>query len=329
MAITPPVDPQPQGPPPEATADGSQVVRAHWSERLQRFDRRWIFLVMALAVVIPLFLPIGLPALPDPMTKAAYNAVEALPDGARVFVSLDLDPASTPEIEPFYRAVILQLKRKHAKLVFATTWYQAPPLVDRYMRETVETALAPPGTAGYDGPPDRAYVKNVDYVNLGFREGKGAIITQFGANLRAAFDGRANDGTPLDRIPLMDGIKQLKDFDLIVLVSAGFPGAKEYVQFAGSRYKLRMIAACTAVSTTDLAPYFQTGQLVGLVGGMAGAAGYEHLVGKLGAGTSGADVLNIGNLVVILAIVFGNVVYLAGRRAAGGAGARVRRGGGR
>ena len=61
-----------------------------------------------------------------------------------------------------------------------------------------------------------------------------------------------NDGTPLDRIPLMDGIKQLKDFDLIVLVSAGFPGAKEYVQFAGSRYKLRMIAACTAVSTTDL-----------------------------------------------------------------------------
>jgi hypothetical protein len=311
-------------PAPPAAPTGEPAGREHWSARLQRFDRRWIFLVMALAVVLPLFFPIGLPALPDPMTKSAYNAVEALPDGARVFVSLDLDPASTPEIEPFYRAVILHLKRKHAKLVFATTWYQAPPLVERYMRETIETAIAPPGTAGYDGPPDRAYVKNVDYVNLGFREGKGAIITQFGANLRAAFDGRANDGTPLDRIPLMDGIKQLKDFDLIVLVSAGFPGAKEYVQFAGSRYDLRMIAACTAVSTTDLAPYYQTGQLVGLVGGMAGSAGYEHLVGKLGAGTSGADVLNIGNLVVILAIVFGNVVYLAGRSASGG-----RRGGGR
>lgn len=302
-------------PVPEATPAPAiaPAPRAHWTVRLQHFDRRWIFLVMSLAVVVPLFFPIGLPALPDPMTKAAYNAVEALPEGSRVFVSLDLDPASTPEIEPFYRAVILHLKRKNAKLVFATTWYQAPPLVERYMRETIETALAPPGTAGYDGLPDRAYQKNVDYVNLGFRDGKGAIIQQFGANLRDAFDGRANDGTPLDDIRMLDGIKQLKDFDLIVLVSAGFPGAKEYVQFLGGRYKLRMIAACTAVSTTDLSPYFQTGQLVGLVGGMAGAAGYEHLVGKLGSGTSGADVLNVGNLVVILAIVFGNVVYFMGR----------------
>ncbi len=308
---SPPAAPAPAAPSPAAPA------ARHWTARLQNFDRRWIFLIMSLAVVVPLFFPIGLPALPDSMTKAAYNAVEALPDGARVFVSLDLDPASTPEIEPFYRAVILQLKRKHAKLVFVTTWYQAPPLVERYMRETIETAIAPPGTPGYDGLPDRAYVKNVDYVNLGFRDGKGAIIQQFGANLRDAFDGRANDGTPLDQIRMLDGIKQLKDFDLIVLVSAGFPGAKEYVQFVGSRYKLRMIASCTAVSTTDLSPYFQTGQLVGLVGGMAGAAGYEYLVGKKGSGTAGADVLNVGNMVVILAILFGNVVFFAGRRRAG------------
>ncbi len=308
--------PPPAAPAPAAPSPAAPAAR-HWTARLQNFDRRWIFLIMSLAVVVPLFFPIGLPALPDSMTKAAYNAVEALPDGARVFVSLDLDPASTPEIEPFYRAVILQLKRKHAKLVFVTTWYQAPPLVERYMRETIETAIAPPGTPGYDGLPDRAYVKNVDYVNLGFRDGKGAIIQQFGANLRDAFDGRANDGTPLDQIRMLDGIKQLKDFDLIVLVSAGFPGAKEYVQFVGSRYKLRMIASCTAVSTTDLSPYFQTGQLVGLVGGMAGAAGYEYLVGKKGSGTAGADVLNVGNMVVILAILFGNVVFFAGRRRAG------------
>ena len=304
------------------------MSREHWSDRLQRFDRRWIFLVMGLAVVVPLFFPLGLPAKPDPMTKAAFNAVEALPSCeldeathqprpghrcARVFVSLDLDPASTPEIEPFYRAVSLQLKRKHARLVFATTWYQAPPLVERYLRETVDAAIAPPGTAGYHGAPDLPYRKNVDYVNLGFRDGKGAIIQQFGSDLRGAFDGHADDGTPLDRIPMMQGLGKLKDFDLIVLVSAGFPGAKEYVQFVGTREKLPMIAACTAVSTTDLAPYFQTGQLTGLVGGMAGSAGYETLVGKAGAGTAGADVLNIANLVVIAAIIFGNVVFFAGR----------------
>jgi len=50
---------------------------------------------------------------------------------------------------------------------------------------------------------------------------------------------------------------------------------------------------------------------------MAGAAGYEYLVGKKGSGTAGADVLNVGNMVVILAILFGNVVFFAGRRRAG------------
>jgi len=285
----------------------------HWTDRMQRFDRRWIFLAMSLAVTLPLFFPLNLPARPDPMTRAAYNAVEALPPNARVFVSMDFDPASTPEIEPFYRAVMLHLKRKGARVAIATTWYQAPPLVERLIRETVDVAIAPPGTAGYSGVNDRAYKSNVDYVYLGFRDGKGSVITAMGADLRKTFDGRANDGTPLDQVPFMNGIKQLKDFDLIVLVSAGFPGAKEYVQFVGTRYDLRMIAACTAVSTTDLSPYFQTGQLTGLVGGMAGSAGYEYLVGKKGAGTVGADVLNVGNIVVIFAIIFGNVIFFAGR----------------
>ncbi len=285
----------------------------HWTERLQSFDRRWIFLAMAFAVVVPLFFPLNLPAKPDPMTKAAFNAVEALPEGARVFVSMDFDPASTPEVEPFYRAVMLHLKRKKARLAIATMWYQAPPLVERLIRETVDQPIAPAGTAGYAGLPDRGYKANVDYAYLGFRDGKGITIAAMGSDLRKVFDGRTNDGTPLEQIELMNGIKRLEDFDLIVLVSAGSPGAKEYVQFVGTRYKLRMVVACTAVSTTDLSPYFQTGQLVGLVGGMAGSAGYETLVGKKGSGTAGADVLNVGNVVVILAILFGNLIFFASR----------------
>jgi len=115
---------------------------------------------------------------------------------------------------------------------------------------------------------------------------------------------------------MMNGIKQLKDFKLLVLVSAGFPGAKEYVQFVQNRYKLRMVAACTAVSTTDLTPYYQAGQLLGLIGGLAAAAEYESLVGKHGSASAGADVLNITHGVVILAIVFGNLIYFIGRRRA-------------
>lgn len=286
----------------------------HWSDRLQRLDRRWIFLIMALAIVVPLYLPIGFPIKPRPMTKAAFNAVEELKPGDVVLVSMDLDPASTAELEPYYRAVILQLKRKNIHLVFTTLWYQAPPLVERWLRETVDVALAPPGTPGYDGAPDRPYVRNTDYVYLGFREGKQNVMLGMGADLKHVFDGKTDDGMPLDSIPWMKPIRGLGDFKLMVLISAGSPGAKEYVQFVQNRYALRMVAVTTAVSTTDLAPYYQSGQLLGIIAGLAGAAEYEVLVGKPSIGVEGADVLNAGHLVVIIAILLGNIAYFAGRR---------------
>lgn len=275
-------------------------------ERLQTFDRRWIFLAMAFAIVAPLLVPLGLPAEASPPVKAIYHAVEALPKDSRVLISLDLDPASTPELEPFYRAVVKQLKRKGVKVVFVTSWYAAPPLVERWLKETVERAV---------DETDVAYRRNEDYVWLGFREGKQAMIANMGQDMWATFGGRDAAGTSLDAIPILEGVRRLADFDLLVLISAGFPGAKEYVQQVGSRYRLKMVAACTAVSTTDLAPYYGSGLLLGLAGGMSAAAEYELLVGiKGGSGAQGLDVLNIGHLVIILAIVFGNVIYFAGRR---------------
>jgi hypothetical protein len=282
----------------------------HWTEKLTSFDRRWIFLAMGLAIVLPLLFPIGCKVKPSPMVQATYYTVEELRDGDTVFISLDLDPASTPELEPFLRSVLLQLKRKNVKMVFATTWYSAPPLIERWLKEMVEQPLAPEGTAGYDGVPDRAYKKNVDYVWLGFREGKQAVISTLGSDLRGTFDGRAADGTPLDRIPMMTGKKQLKDFKLMILVGAGFPGIREYMQLVQVRYKLRVVGATTAVQTTDLTPYYQSGQLLGLVGGLAAAAEYETMVGKPGLATQAADVLNISHLVVIVAIAFGNFIFL-------------------
>jgi hypothetical protein len=275
-----------------------------WAERLQRLDRRWMFVVMALAIVVPLYVPIGLPIKPSPMTKAAYSAVDELHAGDRVFVSLDVDPASTAELEPYYRAVILQLKRKHVKLAFATLWYQAPPLVERWLRETLDAPIADEGR----------YVRGEDYVYLGFREGRQNVLLGLGADLPRVFDGTTADGTPLDSIPWLRDVRGLADFKLLVLVSAGSPGAREYVQYVQNRYGLRMVAAATAVSTTDLAPYYQSGQLLGLVAGLSGAAEYELLVGHPSIGVQGADVLNVGHLVVIAAIVLGNLAFFAGRR---------------
>jgi hypothetical protein len=228
-----------------------------------------------------------------------------------VYVSVDLDPASTPELEPFFRAVSIHLKRQKVKIAFGTTWYAAPPLVERWIKQYVEPAERP---EGYAGAPVPAYKKNVDYVWLGFREGKQAVIQKLGSDLRGNYDGRAKDRTPLDDIPLMKGKNRLGDFDLVILSSAGSPGAKEFVQQVQTRYSIPMVASVTSVMTTDLTPYYQAKQLRGLAGGMLASAEYEKLVGFEGLGHRGADVLNVGHVVVIVAILFGNFIYFAGRK---------------
>jgi len=288
--------------------------KKHWTEAIQDFDRRWIFLAMALAIVLPMIKPLNLPVKASPMVKAAFYSVEELKEGDRVLLSLDLDPASTPELEPFFKSVVLQLKRKNIKLVIVTTWYAAPPLVERWIRDSIEQPIIKPGDTSYKGVPDRAYKAGEDFVWLGFREGREATINGLATDLRGTFDNVAADGTSLDDLELMNGIKAVKDFDLVVMVSAGFPGIKEYVQQAQARGNVPMMGACTAVSTTDYTPYYNAGQLLGLVGGMAKAAEYEVLVGKVGTAAKGTDVLNFGHGIVILAIIFGNFIYFSGRR---------------
>ena len=95
-------------------------TQLHWTERIQKFDRRWIFLIMGISIVAPLLYPLNLPIEASEMVKASFYTVENLKEGDTVFLSLDLDPASTPELEPYYRALMLHLKRKKIKIVIAT-----------------------------------------------------------------------------------------------------------------------------------------------------------------------------------------------------------------
>ena len=49
--------------------------------KIGSIDRRWIFIIIALVVVIPLLVPIGLPIRATDTSKSVYDAVEALPKG--------------------------------------------------------------------------------------------------------------------------------------------------------------------------------------------------------------------------------------------------------
>ena len=269
-------------------------------EWFQQMDRRWVFLGMALAIVGPLLLPLDLGFEIDERVEALYDTVEAVPPGSTVLVSADFDPASRPELEPFFRANLEHLFRKDVKVVMLTLWDYAPPLVSPILDEIAER---------------HGKTYGEDYANLGLKAGKELAIKAIGENIHSAFptDSRGN---VVAELPIMQGFKQAKDFPLLVSVSAGFPGTKEYVLQIQGQYNLNMISACTAVSAPDYVPYYKANQLAGLAGGMPGAAQYEQLVYPDGPpegirllASQSINVLNFGHLYIILLIVFGNVAW--------------------
>ncbi|MCC7541269.1 MAG: hypothetical protein IT379_33940 [Deltaproteobacteria bacterium] len=294
-------------------------------EKLATLDRRWLFLVMAIAIIVPLLVPVSLPFEASPPVRATYDAVEALRPGQTVLLSIDYDPAARPEVEPWARAVLRHLLRRRVKIVMMTLWDKAPPIVRSLINEIVlgeynqrRGYFAPDQPGGRLAQDYAPYRYGEDYVFLGYKDGKEIVIAGMGQNLRQMFpvaeaEREGGDKIPVARIPVLSGISSLRDFALILEASAGFPGAKEYVQQVVTRYRLRFAAATTAVSVTDLSPYYPE-QMLGLIGGMRGSAEYEQLVEAPGLGTSGLNVLTFGQIFVILAIVLGNVIFFLQRR---------------
>jgi hypothetical protein len=88
------------------------------------------------------------------------------------------------------------------------------------------------------------------------------------------------------------------------------------VQQVQARFHIPMISGCTAVSAPEYYPYLQSGQLKGLLGGMAGAAEYEKARGEKGSATKGMDAQSLAHFFVALCILLGNLVQWSKRRAA-------------
>ena len=274
-------------------------------DRVEKLDRRWTFLIMFLAISFPLFVRLALPIRVSPEVHGFYDAIEALHPGDVVYFAGDYDPGSKPELEPMLNNALEHLFSKDVRVVAATLWPAGAPLLEAGLREVGDQYRKEYG---------------IDYVNLGFKEGKENVMVQLGKSFRAIYP---NDyyGTPAGELPLLaekkpDGswlADNFADVKLIVNISAGYPGTKEWVQQVRTRFDIPMISGCTAVSAPEYYPYVQSGQLSGLLGGLSGAAEYEQLTGNPGWASVGMDAQSLGHVTIIVLIILGNLVYFINR----------------
>lgn len=264
---------------------------------LETLDRRWLFLAVALLVAGPLLWPIGLPIVVSDPVKRYHEAIEAVPEGSAVLVACDYDPGNRPEMVPMTETTLRHLFDRRCRPVVLCLWNGGPALVD----QTVERVADEYRARGV------RIESGVDYVNLGYKAGYEAVMVLMGQGITNAFP-RDHRERETRSLPIMRGISNYASFPLLVSISGGYPGTKEWVQQVNSRFHLPMVSACTAVSAPEYYPYLQSGQLRGLLGGMAGAAEYEQMRRERGPATRGMDAQSLAHFFIALCIVMGNVV---------------------
>jgi len=263
-----------------------------FARRLESLDRRWIFLVMGLLVLGPLIFPLPLPITVSPRVKGFSDAIDAVPEGSTVLLACDWDPGGKPEMQPMTRTALRHLFSRKCKVVITCLWNGGPGIVDETCR----------GVADQMG---KKY--GVDWIDLGYKAGNEAVMVLMGQSIGNTFTEDIHGQKSAD-FPIMRGVKNYSSFPLLVSISSGYPGTKEYMQQVQGRFHIKVVAGVTAVSAPEFYPYLQSHQLLGLLGGMAGAAEYEKARGESGDATRGMVPQSFAHLFVALCILAGNAV---------------------
>jgi len=265
-------------------------------EKITNLDIRVLWVLMVLAVLIPLIKPLGLPVPIKPETRAAFDYACSLPKGSWVMMAVDISPMSAPECWP----AALAMYRHYESLGLRIILFNIVPEGTMYAEKLWQ---------GYSKEYKYEYGKDV--VQMPFRAGDESTIAAIGANFRAVYTADQY-GTPLDQLPIFDGFHGIQDVALLCdYASTIHP--MYYLQQINGKYGTPMVLNVVAVDAPKYETYFKSGQLKGVLCGVASGAEYELLAKVPGPAASQMDALSMGHLLFILAMVLTNISWWLSR----------------
>ena len=283
--------------------------------KLGQLDRRLIFVLIGLSVLIPLIKPdwINIPIKTTSNSEIVFSELNSLNRGDKVLVSFEYGASTKPEIHPMSVALLQHLFAKGIKVYTVPLWPEGLMMAKYALDEVQSSKLF-------------NIKEHIDYVSLPYKAGGEIIIRGIATDIRSIFTQDVNN-VLLENIPMMEGVYDITDFDFVFDLSAGVPGNAEWVQFACDEYKIPLSSGCTSIMVTDAIPYVESGQIRGILAGMPGAAEYEQMVFNYlndnknnllinsdvditpGKATSRMSAQSIAHLLMVLFIVLGNISY--------------------
>ncbi len=252
--------------------------------------RQIVFLVVALAVTLPVLLQLHPANEPSDETRNFFAAIDSLPAGATILVSFDFEASAYAEIKPLGDALVRHAFARNVRILGLSLFAEGTALGAQLLQSAADEA-------------GKTY--GVDYAFLGFRPQFRSAILALADTITKEFPsdyyGRRSAGLPL--------LREVVNYDNLAFVVSLADGSMPtyWVEHAVLPYKVRLLTMLTATMATSFSPYISSGQIVALASGLKGAAEYETLLKQPAAGARGMFALSVAQIVIVLIIVAGNV----------------------
>jgi len=272
--------------------------------RMMAIDRRILYALLLAIILFGLLVPINLPLTMADPAKNLFAAIEAAPVDKMAFVSTAWTNSTRGENAPQMAVLLRHLMQR--KIKFALIQFGNPEAA------VLAQLLAEDVTKEFD------YKYGTDWINMGFRQDMLGTLKAMRVDIPAVYRDDFFERKPLSTFPITSGLKTIKDVGIVVEVAPS--GTYKYwIQLIQGGDKVPYGLAATSVMVPELYPYLDSGQMVGMLFGLKGAAEYESLL-NLPAdkrqSTRFLSPLSLSLIYLFLLIFIGNLgMYLSRRRA--------------
>jgi hypothetical protein len=212
-----------------------------------------------------------------------------------VLVAFDYEPALSGELEAVAAPIMDHLLEKGAPLALISTSPTGPALAEQFLKTTSLVNV-------------HQYQSGEQYVNLGYLAGGPAGMMYLADALTYAMPVSVDGKAAWTTGPLQ-GIQSLSNFAAVIILTDNADTGRNWIEQAGPHLgNTPMLMIISAQAEPMIRPYFDSGQLKGLVSGMSDAKIYEQTYNRPGLATHYWNSFSVGMLVAELLIVAGAII---------------------
>lgn len=268
-----------------------------WEEGLYRPA---IIIILMMLIALPYINPIGLPLPIGDAARTVYEGVEALEPGSIVWLFGPVTAGHYSEVGYTFEVMLKQIMDNDLKVVIVSNGADTTPMYF-FALDQIENHLT-----------GKTYGE--DWCYLGWMANPEAELSLQASDFRQ-YAKKDFFGTSIDDIPMLDGINNINDFDLVMSAAGATNSVEAFIRQICPKFDNGQIYIAVLGNVAPFAQAYVPDPISAVLISMRSTAEYEYLTSNPSRAIISMDAQSLMLLFFVSIALGGNVVgYLAKRQ---------------